>query len=110
MKKVKITVLDCEFRVDLAKKYGKDGLSPCKRLKPGQVFECGIDCPSGMCATAWKSIHQYIFALQNGAETFFFDNWCREPRTAIACCNDGFRPVYFKLETMDEEIPNPEIQ
>lgn len=54
MKKVKITVLDCEFREDLAKKYGKDGLGPCKRLKPGQVFECGIDCPSGMCATAWK--------------------------------------------------------
>jgi len=108
MKKVKITVLKREVKEDLAKEYGCPGLGPCARLKDGQVFYAGADCPPGLCNTAWKCMHQYIFALQNGAESFFFDNWCRHPRTAIACCNDGFRPVYFKLEATDEDIPNPE--
>ena len=108
MKKVKITVLKREFKADIAAEYGCDGLGPCGRLKDGQVFYAGIDCPPGLCNTAWKCMHQYIFALQNGVESFFFDTWCRQPHTAIACCNDGFRPVYFKLETTDEDIPNPE--
>ncbi len=108
MKKVKITVLKCELKEDLAAEYGVEGLCKCGRMKEGQEFIAGLDCPAGMCDTAWRCINQYVFALQNGTESFFFDNWCRHPRTAIACCNDGFRPVYFKIETTDEDIPNPE--
>lgn len=108
MKKVKITVLKRELKEDLVAEYGCNDMKPCARLTEGQVFYAGLDCPPGLCNTAWKCIHQYIFALQNNAESFFFDNWCRTPHTAIACCNDGFRPVYFKIETTDEDIPNPE--
>ena len=29
------------------------------------------------------------------------DDWTREPGVAISSCNDGFRPVIFKLEATD---------
>lgn len=31
--------------------------------------------------------------------------WTRDDRVMIACCNDGTRPVVFKLERID--IPEP---
>ena len=31
----------------------------------------------------------------------------RQPGVAITCCNDGLRPVFFKLEALDEEVPSP---
>jgi uncharacterized repeat protein (TIGR04076 family) len=41
-------------------------------------------------------------ALANGAEDLY-DGWMKNPRSAMLSCNDGFRPVSFLLETMDEE-------
>ncbi len=54
---------------------------------------------------AWRSIYQYVFALANGGgkEGFFYNDWAKEPGVAISCCNDGFRPVVFKIEATDEE-------
>ena len=64
--KVKIIVLDTSFREDLAKEYAMPELKPCSVMKEGQVFVCGLGKPEGFCDTAWKSIHQYVFALANG--------------------------------------------
>ena len=29
--------------------------------------------------------------------------WMRDENTMIACCNDGIRPVIFKIERIDHE-------
>ena len=50
---------------------------------------------------------QYVFALANGARSFYYNDWIRQPGVAIACCNDGLRPVFFKLEATDEEVGAP---
>ena len=34
-------------------------------------------------------------------EGFFYNDWTKEPGVAISSCNDGFRPVIFKLEATD---------
>ncbi|MBR2445940.1 MAG: TIGR04076 family protein [Clostridia bacterium] len=62
-----------------------------------------IKCPEGFCHTAWNCIYQYVFALANGGgkQGFFYDDWTKEPGIAISSCNDGFRPVIFKLEATD---------
>ena len=93
MKKVKITVLKTTFDKELAKEYGADGLTACPMLKEGQVF----------CDEAWKAIYQYVFALSHGAsgDVFYYGDWIRKPGVAICSCNDGLRPVIFKLEATD---------
>ena len=35
---------------------------------------------------------------------FFFNDRVRKPVVAISCCNDGLRPVFFKIEATDEEV------
>ncbi len=105
MNKVKITVLRCSFNEDLVKKYGVGSLRPCEAVKEGQVFYSALGKPDGFCDGAWHAIYPYVFALTNGAKTFWYkDSWVRNEGIAIACCNDGLRPVFFKLEATDEPV------
>jgi uncharacterized repeat protein (TIGR04076 family) len=105
MKRVKITVLRTTLNKDLAEKYGVKDFTACPMLKKGQVFYADYGKPDGFCDEAWKAIYQYVFALAHGAgnELFYYGDWIREPGVAICCCNDGLRPVIFKLEATDEE-------
>lgn len=104
MKKVKITVLRKTFIKDLAEEYGAEGLGPCPMLREGQVFYTDYAKPEGLCDEAWKAIYQYVFALAHGAgkELFYYGDWIRKPGVAVCSCNDGLRPVIFKLEATDE--------
>ena len=103
MKKVKITVLKTTFDKELAKEYGADGLTACPMLKEGQVFYGDYAKPEGFCDEAWKAIYQYVFALSHGesSDVFYYGDWIRKPGVAICSCNDGLRPVIFKLEATD---------
>ena len=104
MKKVKITVLKKTFDAELAKEYGVEGLSSCPMLRTGQVFYADYAKPDGLCDEAWKAMYQYVFALAHGADAglFYYGDWIRKPGVAICSCNDGLRPVIFKLEATDE--------
>ena len=104
MNKVKITVLKTTLDEELAREYGADGLKACPMLREGQVFYADYAKPDGLCDEAWKAIYQYVFALAHGAgrETFYYGDWIRKPGVAICSCNDGLRPVIFKLEATEE--------
>ena len=104
MKKVKITVLKTTLDKELAKEYGADGLTACPMLIEGEVFYADYAKPEGFCDDAWKAIYQYAFALSHGAEKelFYYGDWIRKPGVAICSCNDGLRPVIFKLEATEE--------
>lgn len=105
MKKVKITVLKTTFDKELAKEYGVEGLTACPMLQEGQVFYADYAKPEGMCDEAWKAIYQYAFALAHGADKdiFYYGDWIKTPGVAICSCNDGLRPVIFKLEATEGE-------
>ena len=100
MKKVKITVLKTTLDKELAAEYGAEGLGPCPMLREGQVFYADYAKPEGLCDEAWKAIYQYVFALAHGAGEglFYYGDWIRTPGVAICSCNDGLRPVIFKLQ------------
>lgn len=104
MKRVKITVLKTTLDQELAAQYGVPGLTACPMLQAGQVFYADYAKPDGLCDEAWKAIYQYVFALAHGAENelFYYGDWIRTPGVAICSCNDGLRPVIFKLEATDE--------
>ncbi len=105
MKRCKITVLKTTLDKELAAEYGVEGLGPCPMLKVGQVFYADYAKPDGFCDEAWKAIYQYVFALSHGADKglFYYGDWIRKPGVAICSCNDGLRPVIFKIETTEEE-------
>ncbi len=104
MNKCKITVLKKTFDEELAKEYGAEGLTACPMLKEGQVFYADYAKPEGFCDEAWKAIYQYVFALSHGAENqvFYFGDWIKTPGVAICSCNDGLRPVIFKIEATED--------
>ena len=53
------------------------------------------------CAEAWDAVARYIYTgLQGGS---IMRGWMKEENTMIACCNDGTRPVIFKIERIDCE-------
>lgn len=103
MKKVKITVLKTTFDEELALKYGAENLTACPMLREGQVFYADYAKPDGFCDEAWKAVYQYVFALAHGGgdTLFYYGDWIREKGVAICSCNDGLRPVIFKLESTD---------
>ena len=103
MNQVKITVLRKTLQEDLAREYGAEGLGPCPMHREGQVFYADYAKPDGLCDEAWKAIYQYVFALAHGAQDglFYYGDWIRTPGVAICSCNDGLRPVIFKLEATD---------
>ena len=105
MKKCKITVLKKTLDVELAKEYGVEGLTACPMHRAGEVFYADYAKPEGLCDEAWKAIYQYVFALSHGAKDglFYYGDWIRKPGVAICSCNDGLRPVIFKIEATDEE-------
>lgn len=56
------------------------------------------------CGEAWDAISRYVYmALQGGS---IMHKWTNDERMMIACCNDGTRPVIFKIERID--IPENE--
>ena len=103
MKRCKITILKRTLNEELAKEYAAPGFSKCPMMQEGQVFYADYAKPDGFCDEAWKAIYQYVFALSHGSGLFYYGDWIREPGTAICCCNDGLRPVIFKLEATDQE-------
>lgn len=105
MNKVKITVLKTTLDQELAQEYGVPGLKSCPMLKKGQVFYADYAKPPGLCDEAWKAIYQYVFALAHGTgdNLFYYGDWIKQPGVAICSCNDGLRPVIFKLEATAEK-------
>lgn len=72
----------------------------CPLFEEGQEFLADYTAaPEGFCAGAWADLFGYICGLQAGANYA----WVNEPGKALVCCNDGFRPVIFRLERVDNE-------
>ena len=101
MKKVKITVLKTEFNEELVKEYGIKDFTKCTKFEIGQTFTTMWQKPDGFCDEAWKAIQHYVFALSAGADGFW-ETWMKERHVSINSCNDGLRPVIFKLETIED--------
>ena len=101
MKKVRITVKRIA-RYDLMEQYENPIAHACS-MELGQSFICnGWEKPQDFCPSAWDTVSAFVMALAHGGENFY-DGWMKNPRSAMISCNDGFRPVSFLLETMDEE-------
>lgn len=102
MKKCRITVMRMANYTDLMEQYEKPISHACD-MRLGQVFIAnGWQKPEKMCQSAWDTMSPFVLALSHGAEGFY-DGWMKNPRSAMISCNDGFRPVSFLVEALDED-------
>ena len=103
MKKVRITVKRIARYDDLIAEYENPIEHACM-MKLNQVF-VSVDAqrPEGFCDSAWESVYPFVKELANGGGNFY-DGWMKNEKSAMISCNDGFRPVSFLLETIDEDM------
>lgn len=125
----KVTVLETKVFPDLQETYladPKSGACPC--YNPGDEFlfrrdeerddywHIGVNTlvkTSGnaeqiaggpnlpFCSEAWDCISRYIYAALQGGS--IMNGWTNDEKVMITCCNDGTRPVVFKIERIDIE-------
>ena len=101
MRTCRITVMKITQYPDLMKKYENPILHACD-LEEGQVFiSAGGEKPDGLCDSAWESMRPFVTELAKGGGNFY-DGWMKNPDSAMISCNDGFRPVSFYVEQIEE--------
>jgi uncharacterized repeat protein (TIGR04076 family) len=101
----KITVLkrtfDKELVEQLIRPARQEGFGLCPVFHEGQEFLTDVfsNLPQGFCPWAWDDLYKtlLILAAGGGAGTPYQD-----PNVVIACCTDGLRPVFFRLEKIGE--------
>lgn len=102
MKKCRITVMRMARYPDLMEQY-ENPISHACDMQLGQVFVAnGWNKPEGLCQSAWDSMSPFVLTLSHGGGDFY-DGWMKNPRSAMISCNDGFRPVSFLIEALEEE-------
>lgn len=102
MKKLKITVMKMKRYDDLIAQYENPIEHACN-MKLGQVFVAnGWSKPEGFCDSAWESISPFAMTLAHGGENLY-DGWMKNKKSAMISCNDGFRPVSFLIEALEDD-------
>ena len=103
MRPVRITALRQTVYEDLIAQYENKLENPCC-LKTGQTFTAyGMNRPEGFCESAWITIAPLVNALSCGAKGLY-DGWMKNDRSVMLSCNDGFRPMSFLIEALEEEV------
>ena len=110
--KCKLTVIDKKVFPDLQEAYLEDpksGACPFYEVGAEYLFERYGDDDTfwrmgkgSQCSEAWDCFSRYVYtALQGGS---IMRGWTNDEHMMIACCNDGTRPVIFKIERLDYKV------
>ena len=99
--KVRITVVKKTFNTEFVEAY-TDGCSfkpegCCHAFAVGHEFICEGHMPEGFPDWAWCDMQKYVMTLARGGNFL----GCK-PGVFVTCCTDGFRPVFYKLERIEE--------
>lgn len=103
MKKIKITVMKKVCHQDLIDRYENPIANACNMVEGAVFIADGWKRPENFCESAWESMSPFILGLSHGAEDFY-EGWMKNKKSAMISCNDGFRPVSFLIETLDEDV------
>lgn len=105
----RITVLETKVFPEYQKRWLANPKSgPCPFFKAGDTFLLRRTPEQDdfyhlmnrkFCGEAWDAVSRCVYtALQGGSP---MHGWTNDDRVMIACCNDGTRPVIFKIERID---------
>jgi len=107
-KKVRVTVIKKMANLKVREQHAvgfdpknPEHALPCQFLKDGQSWVVGSQAPDDFCHWAWADIHKDIVMIQCGGNPDG-KGYIGIPGVMISCCCDGFNPVVFKIERLDE--------
>ena len=110
--KCKLTVIDKKVFDDLQETYladPKSGACPFYEVGTEYLFERYGDEDTfwtqgkgAHCSEAWDCFSRYVSAALQGGS--IMRGWTNDEHMMIACCNDGTRPVIFKIERLDYKV------
>ena len=101
MKKCRITVMRITEYPDLMEQYEYPQENACD-MHVGQVYIAdGWKKPEGLCDSAWETMSPFVLTLACGGKGIY-GKWMKNDCSAMISCNDGFRPVSFLIEALDE--------
>ena len=101
MKKVRITAMCLAIHEDLIEKYENPMENACDTILGSIFISENGEKPEGLCCAAWESMERFVRELANGGG-YFYGDWMKNPHSAMVSCNDGFRPVSFLVEAIEE--------
>lgn len=101
MREVRITAVRKTEYKDLMDMYENPIEHACD-VKVGDEF-VSVDGarPQGFCESAWESVRPFVEKLALGGGDFY-GRWMKNPHSAMISCNDGFRPVSFYIQTIED--------
>jgi uncharacterized repeat protein (TIGR04076 family) len=115
MNNVRITAMRQTVYEDLMVQY-ENPIEHASDVTIGQQWvSINGERPEGFCPSAWESMRPFVESLARGEGNFFakrsvapdgssvyYDGWMQNPMSAMISCNDGFRPVSFYLERIED--------
>lgn len=101
MKKIKITVMKKVCHEDLIERYENPIENACDMVEGAVFIAEGWKRPEGLCESAWESMSPFVMGLAHGAEDFY-EGWMKNKKSVMISCNDGFRPVSFLIEVIED--------
>ncbi len=102
MHKVKITAVRKAIYPDLMTIYENPIEHACDVMEGQSFISVDGQRPEGLCDSAWESMEKFVKELANGGGNFY-DGWMKNPYSAMISCNDGFRPISFYIERIDDQ-------
>lgn len=101
MKQVRITAITRHTYPELIEQYENPIEHACD-TELGRVWiSVNAEKPEGFCSAAWRVLSPYVKTLAEGGGNFY-DGWMKNPHSAMLSCDDGFRPVTYYVETVEE--------
>lgn len=101
MKNVRITAVRKTSYPDLMAQYENPIEHTCDVEEGMMWISKNGEKPLNFCDSAWDSMSAFVMTLAQGGGNFY-DGWMKDPYSAMISCNDGFRPVSFYIEALDE--------
>jgi len=100
--KIRIKALKRAVYEDLIEEYENPIEHACDIKLNTEFVSIDGKMPIGFCKSAWQSVGPFVKRLANGEENFY-DGWMKNKKSAMISCNDGFRPVSFYIEVIEDD-------
>ncbi len=100
--KIRIKVIRISVYQDLIDRYEIYQKNPCCMKLNDEFIIDKLVRPDNFCEVAFEILYPFLKNLfEHGEE--IFPNWMKNKNSYMISCNDGFRPVSFLLEVIDEK-------